>query len=380
LAADSSEALALLGEIQADRGRFDDAEQLFQRAIAIAPDQPEAWAGLVRYRKMQPDAGWLAAAQRLLSKPISVGQEINLRYALGKYFDDVQDFDNAFSSYRLANELKKRSAPKYDAARLARRVDQIIALYDSDWLRGARGQGNESRRPVFIVGMPRSGTTLTEQILASHPDAFGCGELRFWHAACVEYEAALRATEGRASMPAAAEKYLSLLTNFSAAASRVVDKMPANFMNLGLIHAAFPHARILHMRRNPLDTGLSIYFQIFSNTHLYAHDLEDIAHYFTQYSRLMAHWRSTLPMGTVLEVPYEKLVSDPEPWIREIVQFVGLPWDPRCLDFHQTERTVITASNWQVRQRMSASAAGRWRNYEKYLGPLRDLVELDTCA
>jgi tetratricopeptide (TPR) repeat protein len=383
LAADSSEALALLGEIQADRGRFDDAEQLFRGAIAIAPDQPEAWAGLARYRKMQPDAAWLAAVQRLLgnAEGVSVGQEINLRYALGKYFDDVEDFDNAFSSYRLANELKKRSAPKYDGERLARRVDQIIARYDADWLRSVRAQGNESSRPVFIVGMPRSGTTLTEQILASHPDAFGCGELRFWHTACVDYESsALRGTEDRESLPAAAEKYLSLLAGFSADAAHVVDKMPANFMNLGLIHAALPHARILHMRRNPLDTGLSIYFQIFSNTHLYANDLEDIAHYFTQYSRLMTHWRSTLADGTILEVPYEKLVADPEPWIRKIVQFIGLPWDARCLRFNETERTVSTASNWQVRQRISTSAAGRWRNYERHLGPLLSLTEREPCA
>jgi tetratricopeptide (TPR) repeat protein len=386
LAADSSEALALLGEIQADRGRFDDAEQLFRRTIAIAPDQPEAWAGLARYRKMQPDAAWLTAVQRLLGNAVGVGQEINLRYALGKYFDDVEDFDNAFSSYRLANELKKRSAPKYDAARFARRVDRIIELYDADWLRTARTQGNESERPVFIVGMPRSGTTLTEQILASHPEAFGCGELRFWHAACLGYESsAPRGTEGcsadgRQTIPAAAEKYLRLLADFSPDAARVIDKMPANFMNLGLIHAAFPHARILHMRRNPLDTGLSIYFQILSNTHLYANDLEDIAHYFRQYSRLMAHWRSTLAESTILEVPYEKLVADPEPWIRKIVQFVGLPWEARCLDFHETERTVITASNWQVRQRISTSAAGRWRNYERYLGPLRGLAELEPCA
>jgi tetratricopeptide (TPR) repeat protein len=378
LAADSSEALTLLGEVQADRGRFDDAEQLFRRAIAIAPDQPEAWAGLARYRKMQPDAAWLAAVQRLLNKPIAFGQEINLRFALGKYFDDVQDFDNAFSSYRVANELKKRGAPKYDGARLARRVDQIIARYDADWLLQARAQGNESGRPVFIVGMPRSGTTLTEQILASHPHAFGCGELRFWHTARVDYESSSpRRADARAAIPAAAGKYLSLLASLSPKAARVIDKMPANFMNLGLIHAAFPNARILHMRRNPLDTGLSIYFQIFSNAHPYANDLEDIAHYFTQYSRLMEHWRSTLPEGTILEVPYEKLVVDSEAWIRQIVQFVGLPWDPRCLRFNETERTVVTASNWQVRQKISTSAAGRWRNYERYLGPLRSLTELE---
>jgi tetratricopeptide (TPR) repeat protein len=381
IAPNSGEALALLGEIQADRGRFEDAEQLFRRAIAIAPEQPEAWAGLARCRKMQPDAAWLAAAQRLLAQSLAVGQEINLRYALGKYFDDVQDFDQAFSSYRLANELKKRSAQKYDAARVSRRVDQIIAMYDADWLRKAGAAGNGSRRPVFIIGMPRSGTTLLEQILASHPEAFGCGELRFWHTARAEYESpGPRETDGRGAIAAAAAKYSSLLASFSADAARVIDKMPANFMNLGLIHAAFPQARIIHMRRNPLDTGLSIYFQIFSNTHLYANDLEDIAHYFTQYSRLMAHWRATLPKDTILEVPYEKLVADPEPWIREVVRYVGLPWHPRCLDFHETERTVVTASNWQVRQRISTSAAGRWRNYERYLGPLRSLIELEPSA
>jgi tetratricopeptide (TPR) repeat protein len=381
VAADSAEALALLGEIQADRGRFGDAEQLFRRAISIAPDLPEAWAALARYRKMGVDTAWLAATQRLLGKSLGVGQEINLRYALGKYFDDVQDYASAFASYRLANELKKRSGMKHDRQRLTGRVEQITALYDQNWLRGARAEGNESTRPVFIVGMPRSGTTLTEQILASHPSAFGCGELRFWHGACVKYESLAQCgAQSSGAIRAAADNYLRLLATLSADASRVIDKMPANFMNLGLIHAAFPNARIIHMQRNPLDTGLSIYFQIFSNTHTYANDLEDIAHYFTQYYRLMQHWRSTLTEGAILDVPYEELVQDPEPWIRKIVQFVGLPWDSRCLDFHQTERTVVTASNWQVRQRITKSSAGRWRNYEPLLGPLRSLAELESCA
>lgn len=381
LAAASAEALTLLGEIQADRGRFGDAEQLFRRAISIAPDLPDAWAALARYRKMGLDTAWLTAAQRLLGKSLAIGQQINLRYALGKYFDDVRDYDSAFASYRLANELKKRSGIKHDRQRLARRVEQITALYDRGWLRRARAHGSESTRPVFIVGMPRSGTTLTEQILASHPGAFGCGELRFWLGACVRYESlAQREAQSNAAIRAAADDYLKLLASLSADASRMIDKMPANFMNLGLIHAAFPQARIIHMQRNPLDTALSIYFQIFSNTHTYANDLEDIAHYFKQYHRLMQHWRSFLSEGAILDVPYEELVQDPEPWIRKIVQFVGLPWDPRCLDFHQTERTVVTASNWQVRQRITQSSAGRWRNYEAFLGPLHSLTELESCA
>ena len=373
---ESAETLALLGEIRADRGRFADAEALFRRAISIAPDMPEAWASLARYRKMgAPDAPWLATAQRLLGKSLPLGQEINLRYALGKYFDDVEDFENAFASYRLANELQKRSGITHDPLRLTRRVDQITHLYDRHWLRATRAVGNDSLRPVFIVGMPRSGTTLAEQIIASHPDAFGGGELRFWHTATVNYEASAPSSAG--AIPAAADEYLRVLATLSADAARVVDKMPANFMNLGLIHAAFPKARIIHLQRNPLDTGLSIYFQIFSNTHTYATDLERIAHYFTQYSRLMQHWRSELGAGAILDVPYEKLVEDPEPWIRKIVEFIGLPWDPRCLDFHQTDRTVVTASNWQVRQRITRSSTGRWRNYDKFIGPLRSLTGLE---
>ncbi len=381
VAADSAEALTLLGEIQADRGRFDAAQQLFRRAISIAPELPDAWAALARYRKMGVDTAWLDAAQKLLGKPLGIGEQIKLRFALGKYFDDVRDYDSAFASYRLANELKKRSGIKHDRPRLMRRVQQITALYDQEWLRRARPEGNESTRPVFIVGMPRSGTTLTEQILASHPGAFGCGELRFWLGACLRYESlAQREAQSDAAIRATADNYLKHLASLSANESRVIDKMPANFMNLGLIHAALPNARIIHMQRNPLDTGLSIYFQIFSNTHTYANDLADIAHYFKQYHRLMQHWRSTLPEGAILDVPYEELVHDPEPWIRKIVQFVGLPWDPRCLDFHQTDRTVVTASNWQVRQKITPSSAGRWHHYEAFLGELHSLTELESCS
>ncbi len=244
-------------------------------------------------------------------------------------------------------------------------------------MRAARARGNDSVRPVFIVGMPRSGTTLAEQILASHPQAFGGGELRFWHAATVNFESlAIRGEDVGGAVPAVAQAYLDLLSTLSTDAARVIDKMPANFMNLGSIHAAFPKAKIIHMQRDPLDTGLSIYFQIFSSIHAYATDLENIAHYYTQYSRFMRHWRSTLTEGAILDVPYEKLVEDPEPWIRRMVEFIDLPWDSRCLNFYETDRAVVTASNWQVRQRISRSSVGRWHNYEQFIGPLRMLEGL----
>jgi hypothetical protein len=171
-----------------------------------------------------------------------------------------------------------------------------------------------------------------------------------------------------------AGEYLGLLMSLTPEALRVVDKMPGNVLHLGLIHAALPNARIIHMRRDPLDTCLSIYFQDFQAAHSYANDLEDLADYYCQYLRLMRHWESILPREAILEVPYEALVAEQEAWSRRMVEFIGLPWDPRCLDFHATRRSVTTASKWQVRQRTNRQSVQRWRHYERHLGPLSGLV------
>jgi tetratricopeptide (TPR) repeat protein len=381
---DLPETLALLGDIQASQGQFAVAEESFKRALSIDPDLPEGWAGIARYRKMgDADSPWLAAAQRLVDKSLPIQHEINLRYAIGKYFDDVKDFDQAFANYRLANELTRRYGIQHDRQRLTRRVDRLIASYDGVWLETTSAEANPSERPVFIVGMPRAGTTLGEQILASHPAVHGVGELRFWHSASAEYEKSIEAGQMNSGVIASlGERYLRQLAELprdalrSSDALRVVDKMPANTMNLGLIHAALPRARIIHLRRHPIDTCLSIYFQAFSTTHSYANDLEDLAHYYAQYFRVMEHWRSTLPENAILDIPYEGLVEDPEAWSRQMIEFIGLPWDPRCLDFYQTKRTVLTASSWQVRQKITKSSAGRWHHYEKFVGPLRRLLEL----
>jgi tetratricopeptide (TPR) repeat protein len=374
----SAETLVLLGEIRADQGQFAEARDFFDRALAIDPDLPEAWASLARYRKMGPaDGAWLQAALRLLGKGLTLQHEINLRYALGKYFDDTGSFDQAFTNYRLANELTKKKGITYDRERLVRRVDRIVSLYDARWLASALTDAHPSQRPVFVVGMPRAGTTLAEQILASHPVVAGAGELRFWHAAAARYEASLLSgAMAAAPIFSSAEEYLRQLERFPADALRVVDKMPANTMNLGLIHAALPNARIIHMKRNPIDTCLSVYFQIFSANHSYANDLQDIAHYYSQYVRIMNHWRSILPDGAIMDVPYEALVDEPEYWIRNMLGFLGLPWHPDCLDFHRTKRTVVTASNWQVRQKISKSSVGRWHNYAQHVGALRPLMDL----
>ncbi len=224
--------------------------------------------------------------------------------------------------------------------------------------------------------MLRSGTTLAEQILASHPAVFGAGELTFWGAQSAA--AAPQIPPSDATLSALSDDYLQLLRDSSPDALRVVNKFPTNFLFLGLIHAAFPQARILHMRRNPIDTCLSIYFQHFEAANSHANDLEDLAHYYREYRRLMAHWRDVLPGGAMLEVPYEGLVGDLEAWSRRMLDFIELPWDSRCLDFHRTPRTVVTASKWQVRQEIATTSVERWRHYEAFVAMLKPLLESDA--
>jgi tetratricopeptide (TPR) repeat protein len=375
---DAPMPLVVLADLYADRGDFAQAEGLYRRAVALDPDLPEAWSGIARVRKMTDrDTPWLVEAQRVAGQCLASRKEVQLRFAIAKYYDDVCDFEQAFAQYRRANELSRLHAPKYDRERVTAVVDQIILSFDREWLERTRLDVNASERPVLIVGMPRSGTTLAEQILASHPAVYGAGELNFWPRASAGYETACRAESASAALQPLANDYLQVLQDRSGDALRVVDKMPVNFQYLGLIHAAFPKARIIHMRRNPIDTCLSIYFQNFSIVQSYTHDLEDLAHFYAEYRRLMAHWESTLPSDAILHVPYEALVEEQETWSRRMLEFVGVPWDPRCMDFHQTPRTVLTASLWQVRQRINKSSVARWHNYEQFVGPLLHLMASD---
>ncbi len=321
--------LVTLGEAQADKGEFAEAEQLFRRALALQPDLVQGLSGIAYVRKLtSDDTAWREAAERLLLQSLPQQDAMALHYALGKYFDDLQQYSDAFEHYQRANELKKQSGERYHPEQLAETVDELIRIYSRDWLEQARPYGTASSRPVFIIGMPRSGTSLAEQILASHPQVFGAGELMFWSNASNGYKARLRRATGPVELPLHqfAQDYLQLLERLSPDAQRVIDKMPGNFMHLGLLHAALPQARIIHMRRDPIDTCLSIYFQNFSGVIAYANDLHDLAHYYQQYRRIMQHWESVLPTGQVLDVPYEALVADQEsfdPHHTRIYRFAG---------------------------------------------------------
>jgi len=373
-------ALVGLGKIEALEGRFAAAESAFQRALEAEPDASYAWAALVWLRRMTPaDSAWLRRAEKIVAGGLAPPDESTLRFAMGKYCDDVGDYSSAFRNYQRANELHRMRAQPYDPQVHARFVDDLVRIYTPEALAGPQAGASDSERPVFVVGMPRSGTSLVEQIIASHPAAHGAGELEFWLTAVRKHETALRQSMPSESMRAKlAADYLRILASHSREATRVIDKAPINSDYVGLIHSVFPHARFIYLRRDPIDSCLSCYFQQFAPTMNFTMDLSDLANYYREHQRLVTHWRGALPSGTLLEVSYAELVADQEKWSRRILDFVGLPWDERCRDFHKTERTVTTASVWQVRQKIYSSSVGRWRNYQKFVGPLLTLSDVDS--
>ncbi len=368
-----------LGWLAAFEGRFDESERLYRDALEAEPERPCALAAIAGLRRMTTaDESWADAVERALAKGVPPLEEARLRFALGKYFDDVASFPRAFDQYQRANELYKKLVVPYDREARTAFVDDVIQVYTRERVSRTVEGASASAMPIFVVGMMRSGTSLVEQIIASHPRAAGAGELDFWNVAAHKNRERLRR---EAPDPALARKLAesyakSMRRHAAADALRVVDKSTINSDHLGLIHSVFPSARVIYLERDPIDTCLSCYFQNFANASSFTLDLSDLAHYYREHHRLMNHWRSALPPGTLLEVPYAGLVADQETWSRRIIEFAGLDWDPRCLEFHMTRRPVLTASNWQVRQKIYSSSVGRWRNYEKFIKPLLELRDL----
>ena len=369
------DALIGMGRIATMHGEFDDADSWFKRALEVNPDSPGAWAALSGLRKMTAaDRPWLERAQQIAATNLPPSEKAAMRFAIGKYYDDNGEFKHAFESYREANELIKPLTESYRSEAHDQFVDDLIRSQTREGVALASVGASDSTLPVFVVGMARSGTTLVEQIIASHPAARGAGELGFWSRVGRRHESEMRKAPLEAPVrQKLAEQYLQVLSDGSAGVLRVVDKDPVNSDYLGVIHTVFPRARFIYMQRDPIDTCLSCYFQQFSGALSHTLDLSDLASYYRQHHRLMQHWRAVLPPETLLEVPYEELVAEPELWTRRILGFVGLEWDQRCLDFHKSRRVVTNSSSWQVRQPIYPSSVQRWRNYEKFIGPLLSL-------
>jgi hypothetical protein len=319
---------------------------------------------------------------------------VDAGFALGKLLDEAERFDEAFAAYAHANTLfrKDRAAAgeQYDAAKMRRTVDWIIECFTPAFFAERRGWGNLSELPVFIVGMPRSGTTLVEQIAASHPAVYGAGELRDVEKLSVGLADRNDRAAGwqwdAASTAAAANAHVERLRSLAGDggrgnAIRVTDKMPGNLLHLGLIACLFPKARVIVCRREPRDNCLSCFFQHFArkDPHLYSYDLVDCGREYIEMDRLVDHWTGSPPLK-MLELRYEELVADQEAQSRRLIDFLGLPWDPACLAFHRTKRTIVTASVWQVRQPIYARSVGRWRHYQSHLGPLLDVLAGARCT
>jgi tetratricopeptide (TPR) repeat protein len=357
-------------------GRFSEAQTLIRQVLEKNPKMAGAWAFFATLKKMTPaDSDWLRNATELAAGGVTPLEEADLRFAIGKYFDDIGEFDKAFRSFETANAILKSFASKYDRKGRDEFVDKLIHVYSKDVIAGIGAGASPSMKPVFVLGMPRSGTSLTEQILASHSSIKGAGELHFWSGVTRQRLAEVRA--GLLDLPTRkklAEDYLQLLEKRTGDALRITDKTTSNADCIGIIHSVFPGARFIYMERDPIDTCLSCYFQHFVAAMSFSMDLSDLAHYYRSHRKLVQHWQSVLPPDKVLVVRYEDLVRDQETWTRKMLDFLGLEWDEKCLSFHENERPVATASTWQVRQKLYTDSVGRWQAYQKYIGPLKPLA------
>ncbi|MBL8266796.1 tetratricopeptide repeat-containing sulfotransferase family protein [Steroidobacter sp.] len=359
------------------KGRFEQAAGHYQSALEINPRHAGALANLISLRFYEPTLENIHRAQQLLTDA-SVGDEerIKLNSGLGKYHDREGRYAQAFEHFLAAKRIVGERGAGFDVRRIVDQVDRTIDAFSPTFFQRAPRHGSDSARPIFIVGMPRSGTTLTEQILASHKSVYGAGELqdlpRILKGLRPGYPANID-TLDESQLAALAEEYLRSLQAQAGEALRITDKLPVNFMHLGMIATLFPRARIVHCRRDPMDVGLSCLIEQFDMENDFSTRLDFFGQYFLQYDRLMAHWRATLPLP-MFELRYEQLVADSSTQVHALVDYCGLEWDEACLKFQQADRAVRTPSRWQVRQPIYQRSVGRWRNYAEQMEPLRRLL------
>ena len=363
-----------LGRALRVMGRFADAAEAFRQALRINPDFVDAYRNLANCRQLAVDGADFARVAALADRPeLPAEERVIAGFALAKSLDDAGRFDEAFVAYARANAtyraIRKTKGECFDAEALRRQVDETIATFTPTFFSSVASWGNLSDLPVFIVGMPRSGTSLVEHIAASHSRVFGAGEIKYIGELSVEL-GSTSANWERTHVRRLADAHLERLRNLSGGADRVIDKLPDNVFQLGLIATLFSSARIIFCHREPRDIALSCFFQKFSAGQLmFSYDLADCGERYRETARLMGHWHRVLPLR-VLDVTYEALVANLEAESRRLIEFLGLAWEPACLDFHRTQRTVATASGWQVRQPLYTRSVERWRHYERHLEPL----------
>lgn len=379
LAPEASPARLALAEALEAGGRFKQAKFQYLSVLAREPAHAGALSKLLALRGTVISEDRAYRAERLLERSSLKDEErVALRLGLARYWDHRHEYDRAFEHLHAANGIMFRHRP-FDSALQTAAVDRLIGVFSAGFFEALPRHEAPSARPVFIVGMPRSGTTLVEQILASHPRIAAGGELSTIISIAMQmgrsgksYPEGMRDLDG-AALARMAGEYLDKLSSVSATADRVTDKMPFNFMHLGLIRALFPSARIIHCQRDALDTCVSCFFTTFTESLQFASDLTVLGRYFLDYQRLVEHWKAVLPVPWH-DLHYEDLVRDTEGTVRRLLGFCDVEWDPNCLRFYRTDRGVRTPSRWQVRQPIYSNSIGRWRRYERHLQPLRDIL------
>jgi tetratricopeptide (TPR) repeat protein len=363
-------------------GRFEDAYRAYEQAIALAPRKAAILLNLADLKPFTATSDSRLLALEALAEPgtsLDANDEIAMHFALGKAYADLDQHERAFRHFVTGNALKRRGVV-YDEPETLRTFARIRAVFGRELF--AEPGGDPSEVPVFVVGMPRSGTTLIEQILASHSKVFGAGEREDLRG-LVSTLAGPEGTKFPQMVPTLSPdhrrrlgaRYLEAIRAAAPAAERIVDKMPLNFLYLGLIHLALPRARIIHVRRDPVDTCCSCFSLLFTGNLAFTYELGELGRYYRAYEALMAHWRAILPKDVLLELAYEDVVEDLEGQTRIILAHCGLEWEAACLAFHQTQRTVQTASVAQVRRPIYRSSVGRSRRYRPLIGPLLEALE-----
>lgn len=373
-----------LGDAFDALGRQDDARTAFEAALRLAPRNAVLHRRLAECRRYGPGDAHLSVMEELAadSTSLPLPEQVQLHAALAKAYDDLGQHERAFRQVMEGNRLQ-RAQFTYREAETLGLLKRIEAQFTAQLLAEKEGLGHPARVPIFIIGMPRSGSTLVEQILASHPKVFGAGEIRNFDTAITGLGRGRFETAGfLEGLPSLTKKHLhrlgaSYLASIKGApptAQRITNKLLGNFLYAGLIHLALPNARIIHISRDAVDTCVSRFSRLMVPGQAYSYDLAELGRYHLAYERLMDHWRRVLPAGVMLEVRYEEIVGDLEGQARRLVESCGLEWDAACLSFHKTERVVMTPSNAQVRQPLYGTAVGRWRRHEAFLQPLLEAL------
>jgi len=366
-----------LGEVHRAQGQSGEAEACFRRVIKKSPYDPEAHRGLAYLNRFTEYSSDIQSMEVSYEKSSEHGMDrVVLAFSLGKVFEDLERYDESFAYYEEANKLH-RSLYQFSIDQEADYFETYRTAFTSDWLTNTTKHAIEDATPIFVIGMPRSGTSLVEQILASHSSVFGAGEV--YHSSVFDSQVAQ--ITGRpfpqsiSSVPAevltqSAQVYVENLRVNADQSARITDKLPHNFLRVGLLTAVMPQARIIHCVRDPMDICLSIFTHFFSSAHGYASDLEELGLYYRLYERLMQDWEARFP-ECMYRISYEDLVADHEHEIKQLLEYCALPFESECLRFHETTRAVNTPSAVQVRQPLYQSAVSRWKRFEKHLRPLQ---------